>query len=765
MRRRRLSLIAAALLVSGPLVAQPDRMLLELCVNGNCYGTAFVLVRQEHVLVDAESLGRAHVMLRSGAAQTVDAKQFFEVSLLADGVKVDMNIQKGRLVLTLPPSAFGKSRIDLNMGPSIATSAAVPSAYVNYGLNAGTATGGDSVYLDGGFAMGRALLRDNPYWSEATGFSRGLSRLEYDEPGSLARWTVGDQIASSSDGLGGSALLGGIGIARAFDLNPYLITYPQPVFTGVLQAPGTIDIYQNGVLVGQRQVPAGPFSLASLGLSAGANNLRVVVQDPFGGTTVLQQNFYGASQMLATGLSDYAFEIGAERASTLANGYIPGRAVLLARDNYGFNDDITAGYRLEAENGLVNTGPSISIRLPAGVLSMGVAGSRASGADGHGASVSYQYNTRHFSVGGGAQDYSSDYMRIGDDLLPPADRTRRLVSANAAWLPNEHVSVQLSAGDTVYDDGMRQRNIGLNNEINLFGGSHITLSLSRQLNQPGPNDNQIMLTFVMPLGGGSIGVEGTHDQNSGNNYGFFAQRSLPSNAGWGYNVNLQDGSAGATGLGQVAYQNQYGLAQLTAQRFGGATAESVLVSGSLAALDGHLFAGRTLQSGYALIETPGLSNVDVTSQNLPIGKTDAGGNLLVTNLLPYQVNKVGINQASVPLDYEIDATDQTVSVPRLGGTIVRFGLHALHAVRGVLRVGGKAVHYGSATVLKEDEPTRTLIGLDGSFYFADLPGGKYVLLADTANGHLRCPMNVPGSSNAVVDMGPVDCTVEPAAAR
>ena len=356
-------------------------------------------------------------------------------------------------------------------------------------------------------------------------------------------------------------------------------------------------------------------------------------------------------------------------------------------------------------------------------------------------------------------------MRIGEDLLPPADRTRRLVSANAAWLPNEHVSVQLSAGDTVYDDGMRQRNIGLNNEINLFGGSHITLSLNRQLNQPGPNDNQIMLTFVMPLGGGSFGVEGTHDQNSGNNYGFFAQRSVPSNAGWGYNVNVQDGSAGATGLGQVSYQNQYGLAQLTAQRFSGDTAESVLVAGSLAALDGHVFAGRTLQSGYALIETPGLSNVDVTSQNLPIGKTDASGNLLVTNLLPYQVNKVGINQASVPLEYEIDATDQTVSVPRLGGTIVRFGLHALHAVRGVLRVGGKAVHYGSATVLKQEQPIKTLIGLDGSFYFSDLPGGKYVLLADTANGHLRCPINVPGSSNPVVDMGPIDCTVEPAAVR
>ncbi len=736
-----------------------------MCVNGICYGTAFVVTRHGHVLVDGESLRRAQVKLRPSAEQDIDSKPFFEASLLADGAKVEMNAKAGRLSLTLPASAFGKNTIDLNAGPKVATSGSVPSAYVNYGLNAGTAQGGNSVYLDGGFAMGRGLLRDNPYWSEATGFSRGLSRFEYDEPGSLQRWTVGDQTASSSDGLGGSALLGGIGVARAFDLNPYLITYPQPVFNGVLQAPGTIDIYQNGVLIGQRQVPAGPFSLASLGIAAGANNVRVVVQDPFGGTTVLQQNFYGATQMLAQGLSDYTYEIGAERASTLANGYLSGRAVLLARENYGFSDQITAGYRLEAENGLVNTGPSMSVRLPEGVLSMGVAGSHADGADGYGTSVAYQYNARHFNVGAGAQIYSSAYMRIGDDLLVPSERTRRIESANAAWLPNEHLSLQLSVGDTVYDDGTHQRNFGLNNEINLVGGSRLMLSLARQLNQPGPDDTQIMLTFVMPFGGSSFGVEGTHDQNSGNTYGFFAQRSVPSNVGWGYNVNVQDGTGGTTGLGQVSYQTQYGLAQLSAQRFNGDTAESLLLSGSLAAIDGHVFAGRTLQSGYALIETPGLSNVDVTSQNLPIGKTDASGNLLVTNLLPYQINQVGINQASVPLQFQIDATDQTVSVPRLGGTIVRFGLHELHAVRGVLRLGAKAVHYGSASLVVQDKPTKTLIGLDGSFYFTDLPGGRYVLLADTANGHLRCPMNVPGSSSPLVDMGAVDCTAEPAGAR
>jgi hypothetical protein len=58
-----------------------------------------------------------------------------------------------------------------------------------------------------------------------------------------------------------------------------------------------------------------------------------------------------------------------------------------------------------------------------------------------------------------------------------------------------------------------------------------------------------------------------------------------------------------------------------------------------------------------------------------------------------------------------------------------------------------------------------LIGLDGSFYFYDLPGDKYVLHADTANGHLSCPLKVPGSSSPVIDLGAIDCTLEPSVAR
>ena len=758
MREHKLKLIALSLLCSPTVMAQPSKMLLDFCVNGSCYGTAFVLVRDSHILVEEDALKRASVPLEGIAEERIGAKQFVDITTYAAKGSVELDDKTGRLSVNLPANAFAATSLNLNPRAAVLKPSAVPSLFVNYALNAGTQDSSASAYLDGGVAYGQWLLRDNPSWSQSLGFSRGLTRFEYDDSSHLRRLTIGDQYAFSSDGLGGSALLGGIGLVRAFDLDPYLITFPQPTISGLLQAPGTVDIYKNGVLVGQRQIAAGPFNLSGLGLGPGANNVTVVIHDPFGGTRTLQQSFYGASQLLSQGLSDYAFQAGIERTSTQDNGYDAGRGILLLRQNYGFTNALTAGYRLEAENGLINAGTSASLRLPIGYLSGGVATSRNRGEQGQGSSLGYQYSNQRVSFGVGVQTYSSGYSRIGDDLLPASVRPRRVSYANASWSPFSRFSLQASAGDIVYASGTRQRNVGLNGTVNLRGDISLLVGVNRQLNRPGDNDKQLTANLVIPLGNGSIGFNGTHDANSGNTYGFSAQRSVPTDTGWGYSVNAQQGSSGASDLAQLDYQGRDGLVQFTGQRFGGQSSGNILVSGSVIAMDDHIYAGRVLQNGYALIETPGVSDVEITRENQPVGKTDANGTLLVTNLLPYQANKVGIDQKSVPLQYQIDSTQQMMSVPRLGGTIVRFGVHTLHAARGTLTLHGKPVQYGSATLVAGKTSLKTLIGLDGSFYFPNLPRGDYQLQAHTGSGDLRCILRMPASSKPMTNLGKLSCT-------
>jgi outer membrane usher protein len=735
------------------------KMLVELCVNGSCYGTAFIVENdKDHILVDDDALERANLPLDRMTKTKIGVREFIDVSQLGKGSKVELDEKRCRLTLVLPGDLFEGNSIDVRESQHRVVPTAVPSAFMNYAVNLGTVRNSLSLYLDAGLAYGQALLRDNPSWNPVQGFSRGMTHLEYDDTDHDRRWTLGDQYAYSNDGLGGTALIGGFGISRAYDLDPYLITFPQPTISGVLQAPGTVDIYENGVLISQRFVPAGPFSLASLGLGAGSNNVRVVVQDPFGGTSVLQQNFYASNQMLRQGFSDYAYQIGIERVSPLTEGYVLGQPVLLARENYGITEFLTAGARVEANSGLVNGGPNVNLRLPIGIITGGASGSDTRHGRGFATSLEYQFSSRSFSFGAGIQGFSGKYQRIGDDLLPASFRPHRIAYANASWAPTQRLNLSFSAGDTEYADGTKQGNISLTGQYNITGGITANVSFSRMFNSPGKPSNQIMLNLVIPFGRNSLGVSTTRESGEGTDYGFSAQRSVPSDSGFGYSVNGQYGPGGVQGASQLQYQSQYGLVQVSADRFAGQSSGNVLVSGSVVAMDGHVFAARALHDGYALVETTDAPNVVVTHENQPIGRTDGNGNLLVTELLPYQANKVGIDQNSVPLQDEIDATDQVVSVPRMGGTVVRFGVHKLHAARGILMLGEKPVQFGTGKLSTKTGLIKTLIGMDGSFYFSNLPTGKYMLKATTANGDITCPFSMPANAKALTNLGRLACT-------
>jgi outer membrane usher protein len=99
-------------------------------------------------------------------------------------------------------------------------------------------------------------------------------------------------------------------------------------------------------------------------------------------------------------------------------------------------------------------------------------------------------------------------------------------------------------------------------------------------------------------------------------------------------------------------------------------------------------------------------------------------------------------------------------VPRLGGSVVRFGVHALHAAHGVLLLEGKALQYGTATLRVKDVPMKTLVGLDGGFYFADLPVGRYTLHARSPRGEVSCPLTMSASAQTVTDLGNILCTLD-----
>ena len=713
-------------------------------------------MRSGHVLIDADALAQAKIPLDNVPTQTEGNRRFVDVGTLSPDAKASLNATQTQLDVTLPANIWTTQNLVLNSDAKRRVApASVTSAFVNYAANVGSDINSKSLYIDAGITRGTSLFESTAQWTTQNDWKRGLTDFQYDDLDSLRRWTIGDQFAFSNDGLGGAVLLGGIGVTRAFDLDPYLITYPQPSFSGLLQAPGTVDVYKDGVLVAQRQVGAGPFNLSQLGLGLGNSNVSVVIQDPFGGTRTLQQSFYSASQVLAPGLSDFAYEVGFERQSTNQSGYDTSDPVLLARQRYGFSDWLTAGYRMEAERGLVNVGPGVDVRLPYGELSGAVAVSDANGQQGHATSVSYQYLGPQYGFSIGTQVFSGEYRRIGDSSLTLRPRSQSF--ASVSWTPIRRLALQASVSSLRQSDGSWQRNAGVTATYNLPGDASLLLGLTRSWFSTGIVDNEVQASFILPIGRGSVGVNYSHNEGS-SSLGVFAQRSLPSDAGFGYSLNAQDDSGGLEGRGELDYQNEYGRVALTETRLDDHASTNLLVSGSLLALDGHVFATRPLDMGFALVQVPGIANVEITRENQPVGRTDANGNFLVPGLLPYQGNSIGLNQDTVPPQDAVTTTEQMISVPRFGGTVVHFDVHVLRAVRGKVLIDNKPVEFGSVDVVIGSKSVHSPVGHDGSVYFSDVPEGNYDLTVRSNGSLAHCLLTVPHHEQPVFDAGALRCT-------
>lgn len=803
---------AAAPGVPPKLKVKPKQLLVSLTLNGQDLGLQFVLKVDDRILVDdgafknnnAQGQSNNDVgLVRFRNRQFVDPVQRFP------GATIKLSSAEDKLTITLPGSAFGKQRIQLNQLAPIVPLTTRPSTFVNYSLGESN-TGVGSAYLDGGVSVGTWLFHSSGSWSAASGWLRGVTSLQKDDPKHLRRWTLGDQFVYSSDGLGGGASIAGIGLQRAFDLDPYLITLPQPNLSGVLQAPGLVDVYRNGVLVAQRQVGAGPFSLEQLGIGVGQNNVRMVIHDPFGGTRELSQSFYAVSNNLAKGLTEYSYQLGIN-SPTPGQQYQTNRPVLLARQRWGVNSWLTAGYRLEAEKELENGGFNSDLRLPFGGLHLAAATSRAStGARGKAINFSYTMSGQRWSAAVGGTAVSKGYRRLGDSALEqllaqlksggylnPVDpnnpfaipgpngqlidptnpaqsiqaailaaRLQRQAYATFSYSPLQRLIFQATATRSTYADGRTDKVFSVGANLDLSWASlYLGYDKTRVMNT---NDRVINLTMTIPLGNDTATYSHLIRKDGSSDSADF-QRSLPADTGIGYAVHLERAPSGLAETGDFQAQNRLG--RLNAQVYNTPLGRSgnVQLAGSVVLIDHEVHFGRPLTSGYALVRVgDGLKGVPVIHENQPIGKTGSSGSLLVTDLLPYQNNQIGFDQSAVPAAYTMSQTETLVNVPRSGGTVVDFHVRPLKAIRGILEVNGHRLG-GGAIVDVEGTPTKTQrpekrhldppspMGSKGNFYLEDIPPGDWTLTALYHGRLARCPIMVPAHKAPVYRINDIHC--------
>lgn len=761
----------ALLLVARSMAQDGDEiLLLDLCVNDDCVGVAAVVIRDGEALIERDALLAARVAIEGLATTRIGEREFVHATQINHGTQVTVNRDTLRIDLRIAAENLPLQSVNLRTRPSVEPVSLPLTAFANYSVTAGTQRERNA-FLDGGLGKGALALRSTAIWQRDSGWQRGLSRLQWDRTQTLQRWTLGDQFAVTRDALGGGALLGGLGVERAFEHDPFLVTFPQPFLAGVMDAPGTVEVYANGALIARRELQPGPFSLQNLGVPPGRSDVQLIVRDNFGNRRELSGNrFYTTSGLLAPGLSDYAIRVGAPRERAFGGGYqsTPAAQAFYRR---GVARALTLGVRAEGDERVRNGGVSATWQLPRGDVELGLAASDADGIGGGRAqSLTYSYIGRRVGLSLGQRQLSRDYRNLGQTPIAFAAQLRQDRFGSLSLAPGLDYSVLLTFGEQRFTGGLRERTQGAT--VTWRAGSRTQVLLGVQHRSGGGTRNlsailSLNIALDAPKSGwrpDSVGTAVAWDDDGAGSVRVDAQRSRPPGVGAGYDLNILSRDDGTQqGFARAEYQAPFARVGLEGEQFAGSTRARAVLSGGVVAIGGRAYISPPLDSGFALVRVPGLANVGVQRENLDVGRTDARGDLLVRDMVPFFPSQVGIDQESIPLGYRFGTLKRPVAVPANAGAIVSFDISPMHAARGRIVLAfadgrTQPASLGRIEVETDAGPLRGRLGGSGAFWFDELVPGRHVATVTSDDAQARCTLDVPAEGRAgIADLGDVVC--------
>jgi outer membrane usher protein len=155
--------------------------------------------------------------------------------------------------------------------------------------------------------------------------------------------------------------------------------------------------------------------------------------------------------------------------------------------------------------------------------------------------------------------------------------------------------------------------------------------------------------------------------------------------------------------------------------------------------------------------------VRVKYSNQYVGVTDAAGRAVVPGLSSYNENEVSIEPADIPMSFTSGVTRVFVSPPYKGGGVIRFKVTRFQAVTGKLYVVQEGARtpaaFGGLEVTAGSGINSSVVGIDGTFYLEGIPEGTYHARLLLEDKEITFDLVVPAGTQAVVDLGEIDCLV------
>jgi outer membrane usher protein len=742
-------------------------VLLDLAVNLVEKGKITAIIKGEDIFLQIKDLETVGISTKGiGKQETIEGENYLSLSSLAPNITYKFDINLLKLALTSSADRLTDTNVrDLynrNVLPPETIFTKDSSAYLNYALNYNRAQGNENftVFSELGYSFGTNLASTTITRDSKGQIIRGISSLTLDNNKSLDRWTIGDNFANLGE-IGGNLTVGGVSISRQFNLNPYFVSTPQDAtLKGSVTTPSTVDIYNNGILLRREQLNPGQFELRNLDRDNGLNNTTLIIRDAFGREQIVKTPFYFTSALLQPGVSDYFLNFGFKRPSLNNSNYeVPG---VRGKYRWGVSNSLTAGVRMEAATNLLSVGSDVALKLSSlGELGAGVAASTGENSGGWAGYLRYNYTERNYTLGTSLKLFSDNYAH--SSLAPTNDRNLFDASIQASTRLSETVGISARYSKIKSRDLGTGDLIGLDGNINLSNDTNLTLSAVRSLQPGNRNGDSIFAGLNINLGNSTRGNIG-YKQQAGSPSEIVTQveKSLGIAEDFGYRIGATSRDSGLAVNTNLRYQNSVGLYEFNYDRDRNIDTTGVNIAGGAILIGGKTVFSRPLfGNSYSLVQVPGVAGVRVNVNSTEVGRTNASGDLIVTNLQPYYANSIGINLNDVPVDYRIEPISKLIAPPVKAGAIVTFPSQKIQNIVGTVSIKNKEKTtipaYGNLIITLGGKTFNSPLSEQGGFYLENIPVGKHPAKIEYEEKECKFDFQMPKVDRPSIELPLMSC--------
>lgn len=635
------------------------------------------------------------------------------------------------------------------------------------------------VNLRPGLNIGAWRLRNYTTWSNSdsqsskwdtiyTYASRNINRLK-------SQLTLGDSISPSM--VFDSVPFRGAQIATDDDMYPESLRGYAPVVRGIARSNAQITIRQNGYIIYQTDVAAGPFEISDLYPTGSSGDLHVTIKESNGGEQFQIVPFASLPVLQREGYVSYSITGGEYRSY---DSHVDKTKFVQFTLIYGLPYGMTAygGSQISENYQSYSIGAGQNLGQ-LGAISVDVTQASSTMNDDqkhHGQSYRFRYNKNLNDIGTnialagyrystkGFYSLSEVFDGYRNTLYSPETERRRnrgeitlnqnlgevYGSLSAGFVSEDYWNSDRKTQSATlgYNNSWDGISYGLNYTYNKNTNNYSYISDSKT-----HSDEDHLFAFSLSIPFAlfedtayiNINTSNNSEGDSSGSIGVSASQ-MNNRLNWSAQQGFANRNQGASGNLNAAYKGQYG-------EVSGGTSYSKNnynlyygTNGSLVAHSGGIVLGQQLGETAALVEIPNAGDVPILNQAGVI--TNNQGYALVPYISAYRKNMIDIDTSALPENTEMDLTSQTVSPSR--GALVKASFIANVGYRGLMVVtfvDGKPVPFGAQAIFNDDNNLNAMVGSEGEIYLSGLAeSGRFII---QYNDKQQCQVNynLAGLSN------------------